>query len=66
MTTVLLIGSVTKGREKSAAQIFASLTQLVALAAMGMSAEDADPPPPPSRPRLTLVHGETSRSHPKR
>jgi len=56
MAPVILIGSVTKGREKSAANLFAALTRLVALAAMGMGAEEPDAPPPPP-PRLTLVRG---------
>ena len=57
MAPVILIGGVTKGREKSAANLFASLTHLVALAAMGMGAEEPDDAPPPPPPRLTLVRG---------
>lgn len=64
MAPVILIGSVTKGREKSAANLFASLTRLVALAAMGMGAEEPDAPPPPP-PRLTLVRGNQRDSRSK-
>lgn len=57
MTPPILIGKVAKGRERSAAQLFASLTRLVALAAMGLGAEDDAPIP---RPRLTLIRTEPS------
>ncbi len=64
MTPVILIGNVAKGRERSAADLFAALTRLVSLAAMGMGSDDGDQSPPPP-PRLTLIRTKPHRRNPE-